>query len=173
MHVRELPRSQFARLTQIDYDRGMAFIATSKRKGGDVEILGLARAIADPDNTAAEFAIIVRSDIKGQGLGPILLKKIIDYCRRRGTKELLGKALFDNERLRGLVQRFGFEVTLSPAAWTVNFEVGLGGAGPAVRAPLTSGVETACGLSNDWRSADQEFPRACKTAHLESSPDGT
>jgi acetyltransferase len=130
MHIRELPRSQFARLTQIDYDREMAFIATSKREGGDVETLGLARAIADPDNTAAEFAIIVRSDIKGQGLGPILLKKLIDYCRSRGTKELLGEALFDNERLRGLVQRFGFAVTPSPAAGTVNLKLDLAAPGP-------------------------------------------
>lgn len=130
MHIRELPRSQFARLTQIDYDREMAFIATSKREGGDVETLGLARAIADPDNTAAEFAIIVRSDIKGQGLGPILLKKLIDYCRSRGTKELLGEALFDNERLRGLVQRFGFAVTPSPATGSVNLKLDLAAPDP-------------------------------------------
>jgi acetyltransferase len=125
MRMRELQRSQLARLTQIDYDREMAFIATSERESGGVETLGVARAIADPDNAAAEFAIIVRSDIKGKGLGPILLKKLIDYCRSRGTKELVGEALADNERLRGLVRRFGFAVTASPATHTVNLKLGL------------------------------------------------
>jgi acetyltransferase len=67
--------------------------------------------VADPDNANGEFAIIVRSDIKGQGLGPILLKKLIDYCRSRGTKELVGEALANNPRLMGLVRRFGFTVT--------------------------------------------------------------
>jgi acetyltransferase len=130
MRMRELQHSQLARLTQIDYDREMAFIATRERESGGVETLGVARAIADPDNTAAEFAIIVRSDIKGKRLGPILLKKLIDYCRSRGTKELVGEALVDNERLRGLVRRFGFAVTASPATHTVNLKLDLAASDP-------------------------------------------
>ncbi len=127
--IRELPRSQLARLTQIDYDREMAFIATSEREPGCFETLGVVRGIADPDNVSAEFAIIVRSDLKGQGLGPMLLSKLIDYCRRHGTKELVGEALADNQRVCGLVRRFGgtvshldsgtvalrFDLTSSPA----------------------------------------------------------
>ena len=106
MQIRELQGSQLARLTQIDYDREMAFIAVSERDPGRFETLGVARAVADPDNIAAEFAIIVRSDLKGQGLGPILLKKLIDYCRSRGTRELVGEALADNQRVIGLARRF-------------------------------------------------------------------
>jgi acetyltransferase len=111
MRMREFQRPQLARLTQIDYDREMAFIATSEREPGRFETLGVVRAVADPDNASAEFAIIVRSDIKGQGLGPILLRKLIDYCRSRETKELVGEALANNPRLIGLVRRFGFTVT--------------------------------------------------------------
>ena len=77
------------------------------------ETLGVVRAVADPDNIAAEFAIIVRSDLKGQGLGPILLKKLIDYCRTRGTKQLVGEALADNPRVIGLARRFGAALTHS------------------------------------------------------------
>lgn len=106
-HMREIPRSQLARLTQIDYDREMAFIATTEREPGRFETLGVARAIADPDNIRAEFAIIVRSDIKGRGLGSILFKKLIDYCGSHGTKELVGEALADNQRMIGLARRFG------------------------------------------------------------------
>ena len=109
--MRSLQPSQLARLTQIDYDREMAFIATSEREPGRCETLGVARAVADPDNVVAEFAIIVRSDLKGQGLGSVLLKKLIDYCRSRGTKELVGEALADNRRLIGLARRFGFAIT--------------------------------------------------------------
>ena len=126
--MRELQRSQLARLTQIDYDREMAFIATSERECGRFETLGVARAIADPDNIAAEFAIIVRSDIKGQGLGPILLNKLIDYCRSRGTKELVGEALADNQRVIGLARRCGFVVRPSPEAGTEVLGLDLAGA---------------------------------------------
>jgi acetyltransferase len=113
MRMRELQGPQLARLTQIDYDREMAFIATSEREPGRFETLGVARAIADPDNVSAEFAIIVRSDIKGKGLGPVLFGKLIAYCRSRGIKELVGEALMDNQRIKGLVRRFGGSVGLS------------------------------------------------------------
>ena len=124
MRIRELPRSQLARLTQIDYDREMAFIATGEREPGRFETLGVVRGIADPDNVTAEFAIIVRSDLKGQGLGPILLKKLIDYCRSRDTRELVGEALADNQRVIGLVRRFGGAVTHSePGTVALRFDL--------------------------------------------------
>ncbi|MFL6664999.1 MAG: bifunctional acetate--CoA ligase family protein/GNAT family N-acetyltransferase, partial [Rhizobacter sp.] len=65
---RELPRSELARLVQIDYAREMAFVALDRRPDGSSETLGVVRAVADPDNVEAEFGIIVRSDLKGQGL---------------------------------------------------------------------------------------------------------
>ena len=58
--------------------------------------------------------VIVRSDLKkGKGLGPILVKKLVDYCRSRETKELVGEALADNQRVIGLVRRFGGTVSHS------------------------------------------------------------
>jgi acetyltransferase len=108
--VRELVPSQLARMTQIDYDREMAFIAVRDLGEGRTETLGVARAIADPDNIAAEFAVIVRSDLKGRGLGRILMRKLIDYCRQRGTREIVGETLSHNSALIDLVRSLGFEV---------------------------------------------------------------
>jgi acetyltransferase len=59
-------------------------------------------------------------------------EKLIGYCRSRGTKELVGEALADNKRLRGLVQRFGFAVTASPATHTVNLKLELAASGPQI-----------------------------------------
>jgi len=108
--MRELQPSQLARLTQIDYDREMAFIATRKKPDGTSETLGVVRAIADPDNIKAEFAIIVRSDMKGHSLGGMLMNKVIAYCRSRGTREIIGEALINNRPLLELVRRLGFDV---------------------------------------------------------------
>ncbi len=108
-HVRELPHSQMARFTQIDYDREMAFIATAKKRGGKPETLGVVRVVSDPDNVRAEFAIVVRSDLKGQGLGKALLVKMIDYCRTRGTREMVGQILTSNRAMIGLAKHLGFE----------------------------------------------------------------
>lgn len=111
--VQALTPAQLARFTQIDYDREMAFIATRKRADGKSETLGVARVIADPDNIAAEFAIIVRSDLKGKGLGKLLLAKLIAYCRARRTQEIVGETLCHNKALLELVREFGFDVVES------------------------------------------------------------
>lgn len=125
IRMRELPPSQLARLTQIDYDREMAFIVTRDGEGGRSEILGSARAIADPDNIAAEFAIIVRSDLKGLGLGRILMTKLIAYCRSRGTREIVGEALSHNRRVLNMVSRLGFDIKPSPDAGTMLLRLDL------------------------------------------------
>lgn len=122
--ARILAPAQLARFTQIDYDREMAFIATRVRDGR-AETLGVARAVADPDNLSAEFAIVIRSDLGRHGLGPILLTKLIDYFRRRGTREMVGEALADNQRMIGLARRFGFEVKSVPGSGEVHLRLDL------------------------------------------------
>ncbi|HXX48740.1 MAG TPA: GNAT family N-acetyltransferase, partial [Myxococcota bacterium] len=104
--VREMPHSQLARFTQIDYEREMAFIAYAPDE--EDETLGVVRVIADPDNRKAEFAVVVRSDSQGQGLGRVLLEKMIRYCRERGTGELVGQVLAGNGRMRALARELGF-----------------------------------------------------------------
>jgi len=105
---RDLSKSEFARFTQIDYDREMALIATAPDAEGKAETLGVARTIADPDNIAAEFAIIVRSDLKGQGLGRKLMEAIMAYQRQRGTGEIRGEVLAENAGMLELVTALGF-----------------------------------------------------------------
>ena len=111
--IRELPERDLAHLTQIDYEREMAFIAVAAGEGADYETLGVARAHTDPDNVEAEFAVLVRSDLKGQGLGAVLLAKLIRYCRGRGTRRMTGEVLPDNTRMLKLARHFGFR--LEPA----------------------------------------------------------
>jgi len=106
--VQELPHSQMARLTQIDYDREMAFIATDTDANGQQETLGVVRAVTDPDNEETEFSIVVRSDLKGSGLARQMMKKMIRYCRDRGTHTMVGQVLKDNGRMLHFVESLGF-----------------------------------------------------------------
>jgi acetyltransferase len=88
----------------------MAFIAVRTLPGGSAQTLGVVRAVIDPDNVDAEFAIIVRSDLKGEGLGHLLLAKMIDYLRGRGTRRLLAYVLRENQSMRELARTHGFAV---------------------------------------------------------------
>jgi acetyltransferase len=128
---REFSAETIARWTQIDYDREMAFIASAV--SGKPETFGVARAIVDPDNVRAEFAIAVRSDIKGRGLGRILLSKLIDYLRARGTGEVHGQVLVYNERMLALARRLGF--TIKRGAGGEVFDVRLSLDGRPVTGP--------------------------------------
>ncbi|WBY02576.1 bifunctional acetate--CoA ligase family protein/GNAT family N-acetyltransferase [Ramlibacter tataouinensis] len=108
MMRREVPHSELARFSQIDYDREMTFVALPL-DGGDT-MAGEVRAIADPDNEVAEFAIQVAREWQGRGLGRALLDKLLRYLRGRGTQEVVGTCLPENAAMASLALRMGFEV---------------------------------------------------------------
>jgi acetyltransferase len=123
--VREIPHSQMARYTQIDYDREMAFIATVPGPDENAETLGVVSAVATSDGAQVEFAIQVRTDLKGQGLGHALLEKMIRYCRARGVHTLVGQVLPDNHAMLELANALGFKSRFSSADGTVEVRLAL------------------------------------------------
>jgi acetyltransferase len=118
--VKQLDHRMAARLTQIDYDREMAFILLDP-VATTPEILGVMRISADADGSRAEYAGAIRSDLKGRGFGRLLLEEIIDYCRRRGIGEVWGEVLAENEPMLRLVRRLGFSVKADPQDRSVLF----------------------------------------------------
>jgi len=121
---REVPHSELARYSQIDYDRDMTFIALEPGTGA---MAGEVRAVCDPDNERAEFAIQIASSWQGKGLGTALLRKLIDYLRQRGTRELIGECLLENLGMAALAKRLGFEVRQH--AGVVKLQLALSGRG--------------------------------------------
>lgn len=109
-----LSRSMALRLTQIDYDREMALVLAEPGPAGKSRLFGGVRIVADPDGNSAEFSISVRSDMSGQGLGRLLMEKIIAYARRRGLNEIFGSVLRENTRMRKLCRDFGFAEGADP-----------------------------------------------------------
>ncbi|GAA0683680.1 bifunctional acetate--CoA ligase family protein/GNAT family N-acetyltransferase [Marinobacterium maritimum] len=102
--------AELATWTQIDYDREMAFIVTApKLSGAGFETLGVVRAVTDADNVRSEFSIVVRDDMQGEGLGVMLMQKAIDYCRARGTLQLVGSTMPSNKGMQGLARKLGFK----------------------------------------------------------------
>jgi acetyltransferase len=82
--------------------------ASERTASGGEETLGVVRSIMDPDNATAEFAIIVRSDLKGSGMGELLMRKLIAFQRGRGTKRLAATVLRENRRMLDLAESLGF-----------------------------------------------------------------
>ncbi len=125
--LRSLPPGLLARLTQIDYDREMAFVLLNQNSG---EFLGVSRISTDPDNLRAEFAVTVRSNLKGHGLGRLLMERLIAYAKSRGTAEMVGEVLEENARMLSLCRELGFAIRPEPEnRGVVRATVSLSGTG--------------------------------------------
>lgn len=107
--MKTLSHVQAARFTQLDYDREMALVLTEPGIPGTREVFGVVRMSSDPDNERAEFAIVIRHEMTGLGLGVLMMRRIIEHARRRGTRELFGDVLKDNATMLKLCEVFGFE----------------------------------------------------------------
>lgn len=103
-----LSHAFLARLTQIDYAREMAFVAIAKTSG---LLLGVVRFIADPDFITGEYGVLVRSDLKGKGLGWALMNQMIDYARASGLQQIYGEVLARNTTMLAMCRELGFTIT--------------------------------------------------------------
>lgn len=112
--MHQLPQSELARVTQIDYSREMTLVIIAKKDSSSTEtILGEIRLVIDPDNQQAEMGIAISTDYQSKGLGFKLLSKAIHYCRERGTGNIVGTVLAENLRMLGLAKKLGFMLSSS------------------------------------------------------------
>ena len=126
MARREVPHSELARYSQIDYDREMTFIAVAPPDSeGRQPMVGEVRAVCDPDNLRAEFAIQVATAWQGKGLGRLLLAKLVRYLRERGTGEIVGQCLHENNAMASLARHAGFAVQAGPDPDTMSLRLPL------------------------------------------------
>jgi acetyltransferase len=116
-----------ARLTQIDYGREMAFLAVDPESDA---ILGASRLVAEPNYEQAEYAVLVRSALKGQGIGWALMQHLIDYARTERLQTLHGDVLAENGGMLTMCRELGFDTKPSPddpGVYRVVLNLSLGG----------------------------------------------
>ncbi|MCK9283986.1 MAG: GNAT family N-acetyltransferase [Rhodocyclaceae bacterium] len=111
--IRELSSAQLIRLTQIDYDREMAFIAIEGEDGAAKEV-GAVRYAINPDGESCEFAIVVADDWQGKGLARRLMELLIQAAQKKGLQYMTGEFLAENSRMLKFVASLGFELHVHP-----------------------------------------------------------
>lgn len=140
--INEFTHGDLANMTQIDYDREMAFVAV-RTSGSEEEILGITRAISDPDNLDTEFAVLVRSDLKGTGLGRRLLEKLIAYMYEHGITHLNGITMPGNQGMSALARKLGFHIDIQLEEGIVGLTLSLNKKG--IREQRTGNVDHIAG----------------------------
>jgi len=125
--LRNFSHAFAARMTQIDYDREMALCALTKPDQGEPEMLGVVRLIATPNGDAGEFAVFVRSDLKGRGLGYQLMTEILAFAYSRNISHVFGDVLTENTTMLHVAEQLGFTITRQaddPGVCRVDFKSG-------------------------------------------------
>jgi RimJ/RimL family protein N-acetyltransferase len=106
--VRGLSQELIARLTHLDYNLAMAFIAIEETEGKMLGVVRLHRQEDDPGT--GEYAVIVRSDFKGRGLGRLLMRRLIEWSEAAQMKTVFGLVLADNAEMLRLCEQLGFHI---------------------------------------------------------------
>ncbi|MBV9860555.1 MAG: GNAT family N-acetyltransferase [Alphaproteobacteria bacterium] len=114
--LRELSAPLAFRLTHVDYEHALALLAFAAETGA---ILGVARLAVDParadlERGCAEFAVALRSDLKGHGLGRLLVQRLLRTAPRLGATEICGYVLRENDRMLHLCRDLGFAIEPAP-----------------------------------------------------------
>src|SRR5450631_3824363 len=109
--MKEFTHEFIALLTQLDYARAMAFVAFDEASN---EMVGVVRIHSDSVYESGEYAILLRSDLKGRGLGWALMQMIIEYARSEGLKIISGDVLQENTIMLEMCRKLGFEVKADP-----------------------------------------------------------
>jgi acetyltransferase len=112
--LRALPPEQIVRMTQIDYDREMAFVAVERQEGKPDRTVGTARLIREPGSDTGEFAVVTLPGWKGQGLARHLMEQLLAWARVQGLRAAQGQVLADNRPMIGFVKALGFGLRRSP-----------------------------------------------------------
>jgi len=124
--VKELSDERISELTHLDYTRAMAFIAMDEATG---KMLGVVRLHLDEDRQGGEYAVIVSSELKGHGLGWLLMQRMIDYARAIGLKRVHGQVLAENTTMLRMCAELGFAIDDDPTekgVKVVRLELGSG-----------------------------------------------
>ena len=100
-------------LTDVDYDRHMAFICTAPA-GDAVEMVGDARYAVNADGASCEFGLMIADDWHNTGIAGLLMEALIGTARSRGLKTMEGLVLAINNTMLRFSRGLGFELTAVP-----------------------------------------------------------
>lgn len=107
--IKDFPHLAAARLAKCDSDSEIALVAVDAQNAGSGEILGVVHLANEPSRPGgAEFDIMVRTDMKGHGVGFQLMKDILAKARERGLKSIVGYVLWENRPMLLMASELGF-----------------------------------------------------------------
>ena len=109
--MRQLSPVMIDKLVHYDRTKAMAFIAIEQSTG---RMLGVVRLHDDDDGESGEFAILLRTRLKGHGLGWLMMKHMIANAKEKGLKSVHGQVLAENLTMLQMCEELGFHIADDP-----------------------------------------------------------
>ena len=109
--MREVSHELLDKLIHYDPSRAMAFIAVDEQSR---KMLGVVRLHDDTGGESAEFAILMRSQLKGHGVGWLLMKHMIEFSKHKDLKTVRGQVLSENTAMLEMCAELGFHIADDP-----------------------------------------------------------
>jgi len=106
---KSVPPEVIAYFTKIDCELNVAMVALEKREPEDL-ILGLCGILRKPGSTRGEFAVVVRDEWQGIGVGAELAAASLPVARDLGMTELWGIISPENTTMIAMANKLGFTV---------------------------------------------------------------
>jgi len=115
-YSQRVAHERLSRLCFIDYDTEMALVAMELDPETDEEgaLIGAGRLTQLRGTGDGEFAMLVRDDHQGQGLGTELLRRLIQIGEDEGLKRIVADILKENRAMQNVCTSLGFEIIHSP-----------------------------------------------------------
>jgi acetyltransferase len=109
---RRTAHERLTRICFIDYDREMALVAERRDpETGEREILGVGRLSRNriaPNE--AEFALLISDRFQRQGLGTLLVERLLEVGRAEGLSRITADILFENRAMQSIIKKLGFRL---------------------------------------------------------------
>jgi RimJ/RimL family protein N-acetyltransferase len=105
--MRQVSPDLIDKLIHYDPAHAMAFVAIEEASG---KLLGVVRLHDDKDDVNGEFAILMRSHLKGHGLGWLMMKHMIAYAQEKSLETVHGQVLGENATMLQMCTELGFHV---------------------------------------------------------------
>ena len=131
-------REEIAMLADFTDAANGALVATGNQESE--ELLGVARYDRDSVTNYADFAVVVRDDWHGRGIGSALFERLGRMALARGVRGFTADVLVTNGRMLAMLNRSGHQLNSELAAGVQHFEIRLDSSDPSLepQPPLAS-----------------------------------
>jgi N-acetylglutamate synthase-like GNAT family acetyltransferase len=112
--VRELPAEELAHFCDVDLKHSMAFVATVRQNGREIEI-GVSRYAPNSHRDVREIAVTIADEWQHKGLGASLMNALIQTARTQGIKQMYSVNLSNDTAMSALAKELGMSSIRYPS----------------------------------------------------------